>query len=365
LAVLPLAFDWTVVVTAGVVSAVIAAGSSLLVALISRRTDIDVAKINEDIENLKSELAQKSAAEDARRDYEYEARKRLYAECYPLLFQSLDLTQTARRRVVSLARTARSGAEPGPTPSGIRADGTGWLDHYGYYYLSTVYFLVAPLTSFRILQRRLTAIDLRLEAGLQGQYEALRLMFQGFEADFDLAELDHTKYEPDTADTGRPNWQELRRDEPAIYGRQGFYAGTLDTVVERLIATSQPQRCKSFGEFCAELNKNDQATLDFKNNVDEVFIGFHPKRKPILWRILVTEVALDEAFLELQSSPTNLAERLAEVAKRFASAGNVKTFDWRSSPQDATDEEVRKPLEIAAEYLRGKSDEMSVKSAQR
>jgi hypothetical protein len=358
----PLAVDWTVLVTAGVVSAVIAGGFTILVALISRRTDIDVAKINEDIETLKSELAQKSAAEDARRDYEYDARKRLYAECEPLLFQSLDLMLNASRRVVSLARSARSGV--GPEAKGIRADGVGWLDHLGYYYLSTVYFLVAPLTSYRILQRRLTAIDLRLEPGLQGQYEILRLMFQCFADDFELALLDETKYDPDRADEGKPNWQELRRDQPAIYGRQGFYAGTLDTVVERFITTSQPQRCKSFGEFRGELNSDDPSTAEFKKTVDEVFIGFHPKRKPILWRVLVTEVSLYEAFLGLQRSPTNFAGRLAEVAKGFASSKNLEALDWRASPHDATDEEVRKPLEIAAQYLTEKGEAMSMRAAQ-
>src|ERR1700738_1369905 len=204
-----LAVDWPVILSSAVVAAVVSTAGSVIAAVVSRRTEIDVAKINEAIEpgkiRLSSELAEKSDAANAKREYEYDARKRLYAQCEPLLFQSLDLIQGGRRRVESLARSAKS--------RDICVDGSGWLASHNYYWQSTVYYLLAPLTSYRILQRRITAIDLRLEPSLQGQYEILRLMFHVFAADFDLAQVDGTPYKPDKADEGQPNWEWLRRGE--------------------------------------------------------------------------------------------------------------------------------------------------------
>src|ERR1700688_1501373 len=46
---------------------------------------------------------------DARREYEYEARKRLYEECEPLIFQTLESAEVARRRVRSIARKSCNG----------------------------------------------------------------------------------------------------------------------------------------------------------------------------------------------------------------------------------------------------------------
>jgi hypothetical protein len=353
---LPLAVDWPVILSSAVVAAVVSTAGSVIAAVVARRTDIDVAKINEAIEagkiQLSSELAEKSESAKARREYEYDARKRLYAQCEPLLFQSLDLIQGGRRRVESLARSAKSRE--------IRVDGAGWLAFHNYYWQSTVYYLLAPLTSYRILQRRITAIDLRLEPSLQGQYEILRLMFHVFAADFELAKVDGTRYEPDKADEGRPDWESLRRDLPAVYGRQGFYAGTLDTVVERLIAGTDTQRCKSFGEFCADLNDDKPTTQEFVKNVDEVFGGFHPLRKPILWRVLVTEVVLYDAFMAMQSPTEDFARRLTEVAKGFLTDENVAKLDWRESPANSSHVgEVRQPLKIAVDYVSNTAGELS------
>ena len=39
----------------------------------------------------------------------------------------------------------------------------GWLSFPNYYMLSTIYHLLAPLATFKILQSRLTAVDLELD----------------------------------------------------------------------------------------------------------------------------------------------------------------------------------------------------------
>jgi hypothetical protein len=160
-----------------VVPAIIAAAASLIVAIISAlasaRTSKRVGVLTSELEKQKlrlaSELEEQRATRNARRDYEYEAKKRLYEECEPLLFQALDLAENARYRVMSLARSARE--------KEVRPDGSGWLGRTGYYFRSTVYLLLAPMTTFKILQRRLTTIDLSLEPRLQTQYELSKLLF--------------------------------------------------------------------------------------------------------------------------------------------------------------------------------------------
>src|SRR3712207_627574 len=114
--------------TSAVLPAIIAATASLIVAIISvlvtARTSRRVARLTDELEKqrlyLASELEEQRAVRDARRDYEYEARKRLYEECEPLLFEAAELAELGRYRVVSLARSCREGV--------LLPDGSGWLE---------------------------------------------------------------------------------------------------------------------------------------------------------------------------------------------------------------------------------------------
>src|SRR5438105_1669566 len=90
--------------------ALITAGSSLLVALVSALLSFAFSRKNHrDLELLRDEIDQKKQERDALRDYQYEARKRLYHECGPLLLQLLELSESAWRRIRALARTASQG----------------------------------------------------------------------------------------------------------------------------------------------------------------------------------------------------------------------------------------------------------------
>src|SRR4051812_22844570 len=80
-------------------------------------------KSQTEIEILKNELAQRKSENDARREYEFEARKRLYQEYEPLLFQLMEAADNAIHRIQSLARTARHG----------NLNDTGWLSQFNYY----------------------------------------------------------------------------------------------------------------------------------------------------------------------------------------------------------------------------------------
>ena len=137
--------------TISLIVAVIAALSSLFVAGVSYLSSRKNAR---DLESLKVDLAEKQAEKNARRDYLYEARKRLYQEYEPLLFQLVELSDTALGRIYGLARTARE--------SDLGPDHSGWLSpdnpSSSYYATNTIYRFLAPLVIIKLIQRRLTFV---------------------------------------------------------------------------------------------------------------------------------------------------------------------------------------------------------------
>src|SRR4051812_6468842 len=87
-------------VGAALVTAVVSLGVAIWAQLEGRKT-------SERLQKLDNELQLEREESRARRDYDYEALKRLYAECEPLLFQAFELARDARSRIASLARSAR------------------------------------------------------------------------------------------------------------------------------------------------------------------------------------------------------------------------------------------------------------------
>lgn len=82
---------------------------AILTNWLGRRTQMDLAKIGRDFA---AENEEKKSAAAARRDYEYEAMKRLYTDVEPLLFQLYEALEEAQHRVASLCRTSRNGNLP-------------------------------------------------------------------------------------------------------------------------------------------------------------------------------------------------------------------------------------------------------------
>jgi hypothetical protein len=101
--------------TATTIAAIIAAVASLVVAVVStwlkQRSDRALASFNaksaEALETFRSDLAGIQAERGARLSYEYEARKHLYAEFYPLLFQLVEACESAYNRIAGIAIAAQ------------------------------------------------------------------------------------------------------------------------------------------------------------------------------------------------------------------------------------------------------------------
>lgn len=321
-------------VQASVVVALVSAAASLIVAVIaqvaSRRTSVRLARLEE-------ERAERSA----RRDYAYDARKRLYTECEPLLFQAAEFSETARAAIVGLARSARNGW--------INSDGSGWLAAPDYYFTITVYQLLAPATTFRMLQSRLTVVDLSLDERVRGQYELVRLLFFSFTWDFDLASSDVSTslpYEPDRTDPGEPGRGELLTSCPERYARQGLYRGVLDVIADSMIvrdddAAESRTRCVTFGEFLRAWTHRGSDLRAAQPTLLDLFAGFHPQRKPVLWRVLVAQYLLHGILLrgDPLASPSELPE------------AEAKALDWRPADGRGSESETVGAIRAAEENV--------------
>jgi hypothetical protein len=115
-------------------------------------------KTQAELQKSQAVLTEEQAQRQSRRDYEYEARKRLYHECEPLIFEFLESSQNAFDRIHGLARSARHGNLP------------SWLSRDGYYMASTMYYLLAPVAVYKLMRRRLTVVDLTLDHNIATHY---------------------------------------------------------------------------------------------------------------------------------------------------------------------------------------------------
>ncbi len=235
-------------------------------------------------------------------------------------------------------------------------DGRGWLAGEGYYFLSTTYMLLAPATTFRLLQRRLTDIDLSLEPTMRNHYELLKLVFLSFNEDFDIArQAPKLPYEPDKTDQGEPDRARLLAEAPARYARQGLYRGVLDIVVEALIVEDGGgQRVMSFGEFLREWGRPDSKLDAVHPILRDLILGFHPERKPVLWRVLLVQHMLYTVLLRDEPLSHPLPPPSAE---------DLPAFDWRRAGEDAaSDEAVRAPVFAAHAYVSAKLADVAART---
>ena len=133
--------------------ALLSSATALLVAVVGWWLNRGTSKA---LARLESELRQKETRADAKLAYEFEARKKLYHECEPLLFQLSDAAERAESRIYGFAREASRGK--------LEPDGKdNWLTSDRYYYFSSCYRLFLPLGSAQLLRRRLTHLDLGLD----------------------------------------------------------------------------------------------------------------------------------------------------------------------------------------------------------
>jgi hypothetical protein len=295
---------------------------------------------SKELEGARSLLAFKKAEEDARRDYEYEARKRLYEQYEPLLFQLVEACENAHFRVRSLARVSRHG-EINP--------GQGWLSVPDYYLLSTIYNLMAPMAVFRMIKQRLTLFDLGLVPLIKMQYALSKQLYYLYTEHHELA-LDckpKLLYTPNAND-----WQEKRQKDSARYWRQGIAVGRLDNAVAPFLKgdINGLTSLKSYGEFEKAYYNDAQVRDDLQFLVD-IFIDFHPRTRPVLWRLLITQIHLCEGIADTAEMRGQTLTADYRPLRRL-SEDTCKKFDWRPRGKGSSNEQVLKePFNAAEQFL--------------
>jgi len=253
----------------------------------------------------------------------------------------------AVKRVGSLARTARTGH--------LSSNTKGWLSVDAYYTLSTVYKLMAPLVVVKIIQRRLTLIDLTLDTRIRAQYSLANCLYLSFTADFKLAKANpKLHYDPNLEfDPSCTDFTVKIEKEPEKYCRQGLSIGRLDNAVEALIIPDGKDsvRCMSFGEFEA-MYEDKSSNLHKKfSEVISMFLNFHPQTRPILWRILITQVHLYKTII--LNSETNFGWDKERRGYVLLGEKERKPYDWRQSKEEADDQKALvEPFEIAQQYIK-------------
>jgi hypothetical protein len=144
--------------------------------------------------------------------------------------------------------------------------------------------------------------------------------------------------------------------QPQVYRKQGLFTGIVDNLAESLVKYgSQGQayeRIKSFSEFQQEFityDNNRKKVAHPFSQVAELFLNFHPKTMPILWRILLVQVMIYEAMKKTREQPKTKTDIRT---LRLMSKEDLQKYDWRTPEDHALgSEKDDKTYDAIREYL--------------
>lgn len=253
------------------------------------------AKLGHDRElaDLKALLDEGAAERKAQRDYEYEARKKLYAQIEPLMLQVSLAAENAFERVANLALIAGKGfLDPG------RDNWLSPVDEGRRYYLdSTLYRLLLPLAFFEIIRAKATQLDLKLEPRLEAMFRLMRQQYRMWSAEFNFAAAAPAiAYDPYAQDA---EIQQLRT--PQRFRRQGVALGRVDKIAAAMVVAGEggALRVRRLGEFESEWASGEGPLWESARAFYAIFDGFRPDLMPVTWRILCAQACLAYALRRL------------------------------------------------------------------
>ena len=311
---------WSATNIATLIVALISLASSVILARLAFRNSKRLAEFQAKLEDQKGEAG-------AKRQYEYDARKRLYAECYPVIFQLSEYADLAYRRVLNIADAAVAG---------------GLRERLGnqYYSSSTMYRIIAPAACFVLMRQRLTAVDLSLDERINRLYKIARLHYSVLLADFEMSAEDPTiTYKPHEPEAETHRNLDPRQPNPAEYWYQALVWGYLDRAASSMLVSNNggaEQRIMGFGEFDDAVRKDgSQLNLYFKP-IRDLFEDFTPNGRPTLWRVFAGLAILTRMFR-------------ADAAK--ADIGMLMFPKDAERIRKAAGAEVGDPLEAAAGWI--------------
>ena len=319
-----------------VLGALIAALGALMVSVVGF---IATRANQKTLATLEADLATQAAERNARLEYEFEARKRLYNECAPLLFELSEEAERALGRIRGLARTAAGGdLEPGPR---------SWLRR-GYYRNSTYYRLLAPLAIGKLLRHKLTRLDLSLDPAIHWQYALCKQLGDTFTDDFRLASSPPVlRYDPHSDDA-----ETRRKTDTAIYWQQGVPRGILDNAISGLLREDPDgqRHLLTYGEFEAAVANEESEVARHIKRVEYLLQDFHPGTRPVLWRVLLAQACLYRALI---LAGDNLPPQPG-LWNTIWEDDEIDSFSWLQRRADSGD--ARNEMAVALTYCRTRTE---------
>ncbi len=320
--------------------------TSLIISIVSGSIAVISVIINfittRKLEKLKYKFQEQLSEKNARTDYEYEARKKLYAEYEPIFFNLSELSESALSRIESLARSTRDGK--------LEME-DGWLSIDGYYLRSTIYKLFTPLASYRLMREKINLVDLRLDGDISMQYILAKTINRLYSSDFDFAreapQLDYNA-------TGSTMNSNLGVENPKKYWRQGIAAGHLDQFVETLIKDENgKKKIIDFGEFNDNLDIENSIYQKRYKIINYLFLNFKPDTRPVLWRMLITQAAIcfiisKARFTNIGFTLNDIDEYLKEFELKFV---DKFSFVQKNSKSNDLYEDEKTVFSIAKRYI--------------
>jgi hypothetical protein len=163
----------------GIISLISSAAIAIITYRLTSKNDTKLECLrnenNNKLEKLRSQLEMIQSEKKALIDYKNEAQKRLYLEFEPLSFQLVELSEHAMRRIRGLAREAREGH------MGLKEN--WYADDTSVHMINAIYRLLAPLAVFRLMQRKLTYVDLTLDKSVNLRYKLAKVLYYSFTHD--------------------------------------------------------------------------------------------------------------------------------------------------------------------------------------
>ena len=283
----------------------------VIAAIISALALVALAFLNfrmqRQLQAIKASLEEAQAERDARLDYEYEARKRLYSELQPLLFQLKELSEGAYRWVMSV---------------------------------------------FRLINRRLTIVDFSVDKYIRVQYNITRQIYLSISDGFSIAKAgDHPiPYEPHEV-------RRLRRYASSIAPQQHLFRGHLDKIADALVVRDPDgPRCMTYGEFETQFRNPRSDVYRTIRALADGFRGFEPRSRPVVWRMLIVQMYFHKALLHtFEPDPATFNQKTATFLGSPAdllSDEEREELDWRDEDSNVPREEVLVwPFKAAEEYV--------------
>jgi hypothetical protein len=271
--------------------------TAIILAVVSAIISVVLAVISfynsKKLEKLKITLKENQSQRDAKRDYEYEAKKRLYQDYEPLYFQYLELGDIASSRIEGIAKTTKEG----------HLNNLAWVKFESYFLYSTIYKLIAPLAIFKLVQEKLTNVDFRIDQNIFIEYELMKINYLSFQEDFKFARAaDDIEY--------------LEKWKLRFHGKfdgQGIKLGELDNICELF---RKEDKIISFGEYQRKLK--DENFKEAIKPLEDRMIGFNPKSDLIFWYMLLSQTIVHSLLRKTRNERVLTEDTLGKLINEFS-----------------------------------------------